>query len=104
MARAALALLARLVDLGGRHRLGEGQLRVVDQDAAGDGHEHDPEHAARDQDDGRDEVVRRGEEGLPDAADEEGRQGEDGARGDVAADRADRAGAVLLEDRAARGS
>ena len=95
--RAGLPLLPGLVDLGRRHRLGERQILVVDEDAAGDRDEHDAEDPAGDQDDRRDDVVTRREEGPPEARDEERGQREDGARRDVPADRADGPRAVLLE-------
>ena len=97
----AAPFLAGLVDLGRGDRLGEGQVGIADHDPAEERHEQDAQDAA-DEEEGRGlQVCVDRVEFRPDAGDEEGRDGEDRARGDGLADRADRPGHVLLEDRAA---
>ena len=95
---AAAAPGTGLVDLGGRHALGVGELCVLDHDPAEQGHEHDAEHAAGEHDQGACYVVPHGEELRPDAADDEGGNGEDGAGGHGLTDAAHGAGHVLFED------
>ena len=101
---AGAAAPPRLVDLGGRDRLGEGQLRVLDHHAPEQRDEHDAEDAAGDHDERGLQVVARRREVGPDARDVERRDREDRARGDRLADRAHGAREVLLQDGAAHGA
>jgi hypothetical protein len=92
------AALAGLVDLGGGHRLGEGQLGVLHHHAAQQGDEEDAEDAADDHERRGLPVVGRGVEVHRPCRMTKAGMREDGAGGDRLADRADGAGEVLLED------
>jgi len=95
--------LPGFVDLRGSHRLGERQRRVLDHDAAEDGHEHDAQNAAQDHERRSQEVLLQHVLAVevPELQDHERGNREDRARRDRLTDRADGPGEVLLEDRAA---
>ena len=95
---AATTTGAGLVDLGGGHALGVGQLGILDHDPTQKGDEHDAKHTAGEHDQRAGDVVAGREEAGPDAADHEGGDGEDGAGGHGLADAAHGSGHVLFED------
>ena len=74
------------MDLRRGDGLGKEQLPVADQDAPGDGDEHDARNPAQHQDHGRDQGVLNPIEGKPDAGDELSRERENRSGGDVVPD------------------
>ncbi len=93
------SLLAREVNLRGGHRFRKRQLRIFHHDAPEQRHKQNAEDAANEHQRGRLPVRIRRIESRPGSRNHEGRDREDGARGDGFADRPDRSGHVLLENR-----
>ena len=105
--------LSGLMNLSGRHRFGERQLRIFHHHAPNEGDEQNPQHGADNHERGGFEIRRVGGQGphagpkaevfgnhgrRPNVRDEKGRQGEDRAGGHRFADGAGGARDVLLQD------